>query len=38
MNRRFKIIYTYDENVDVVHIMDIWDARMNPQTLIRRIK
>lgn len=38
MNRRFKIIFTYDETADVVHIMDIWDTRMNPQTLIRRIK
>ena len=38
MNRRFKIIYTYDESEDVVHIMDIWDTRMNPKALIRRIK
>lgn len=38
MNRRFKIIYTYDETKDVVHIMDIWDTKMNPKALIRRIK
>lgn len=38
MNRRFKIIYYYDEAEDVVHIMDIWDSRMNPKALIRRIK
>lgn len=38
MNRRFKIIYTYDEINDIVHIMDIWDTKMNPKTLIRRIK
>ena len=38
MNRRFKIIYTYDETADTVHVMDIWDTRMNPQTLICRIK
>ena len=38
MNRRFKIIYTYDETEDVVRIMDIWDSRMNPKALIRRIK
>lgn len=38
MHRRFKIIYYYDETKDVVTIMDIWDTRMNPQTLIRRIK
>ena len=38
MNRRFKIIYTYDEKKDIVHIMDIWDTKMNPKALIRRIK
>ena len=38
MNRRFKIIYTYDETVDTVHIMDIWDTRMNPKALIKRIR
>jgi len=38
MNRRFKIIYYYDEVEDLVHIVDIWDTRMNPQTLAKRIK
>ncbi len=38
MSRRFKIIYTYDEASNTVHIMDIWDTRMNPKALIRRIK
>lgn len=38
MNRRFKVIYTYDENKDIVYIIDIWDTKMNPQALIRRIK
>jgi plasmid stabilization system protein ParE len=38
MNRRFKLIYYYDETEDVVHIVDIWDTRMNPKALIRRIK
>lgn len=38
MNRRFKIIYSYDEQNDVVTILDIWDTRMNPKTLIQRIK
>ena len=38
MNRRFKIIYRYDEPEDTVHVMDIWDTRMNPKALIRRIK
>lgn len=38
MNRRFKIIYFYDEAEDTVHIMDIWDTKMNPKALVRRIK
>ena len=38
MNRRFKIIYTYDEVEDIVHIVDIWDTKRNPKTLIKRIK
>ena len=38
MQRRFKIIYFYDTIRDEVVIMDIWDTRMNPLTLIRRIK
>lgn len=38
MSRRFKLIYYYDEGNDVVTIMDIWDTRMNPKALIKRIK
>jgi len=38
MNRRFKLIYYYDEAKDVVHLVDIWDTKMNPKALIRRIK
>lgn len=38
MNRRFKLIHYYDEVEDTVHIVDIWDTRMNPKTLIKRIK
>ena len=38
MHRRFKIIYYYDEVEDIVHIVDIWDTRMNTQNLIKRIK
>ncbi len=38
MHRRFKFIYYYDETEDTVRIVDIWDSRMNPQALIRRIK
>ena len=38
MNRRFKIIYYYDKKEDVVHLIDIWDSRMNPKALTRRIR
>ncbi len=38
MSRRFKIIYTYDEEEDIVHIMDIWDTKRSPKALIKRIK
>lgn len=38
MSRRFKVIYYYDEKEDVVHLIDIWDIRMSPSALIRRIK
>ena len=38
MNRRFKLIHCYDEAEDTVHVIDIWDTRMNPETLIKRIK
>lgn len=38
MNRRFKVIYYYDESDDVVHLVDIWDTKMNPKALVRRIK
>lgn len=36
--RRFKIIYYYAPSSDTVHIVDIWDSRMNPETLKQRIK
>lgn len=38
MHRRFKLIYHYDETSDTVFIEDIWDSKMNPKALIRRIK
>ena len=38
MNRRFKLIYSYDEVNDTIHILDVWDTKMNPKALVRRIK
>ena len=29
--RNFKLVYYYDESLDVVHIVDIWDMRQNPK-------
>lgn len=35
---RFKFVHYYDEEIDTVFIVDIWDMKMNPKTLIKRIK
>ena len=35
---RFKIVYYYAKSSDTVHVVDIWDTKMNPETLIHRIK
>ena len=31
--RNFKLVYYYDESLDVVLIVDIWDMRQNPKRL-----
>ncbi len=38
MNRRFKLVYCYYPSSDIVRIADLWDTRMNPETLKRRIR
>ena len=38
INKRFKIIYWYNEANDMVIIEDIWDTHRAPQNLIKRIK
>ena len=38
INKRYKLIYWYDEEADVVVIEDIWDTRRSPQNLTKRIK
>ena len=38
MNRRFKLIYYYDEVKDIAHLVDIWNTKSNPKALVRRIK
>ena len=36
--KNFKLIYVYYPSSDTVRIVDIWDMRMNPETLQIRIK
>ena len=38
MNRRFKLIYCYYPSSNVARVVDIWDTKMNPETLKRRIR
>ena len=38
MNKRFKFVYYYDETEETVYIVNIWDTRMNPKTLIKSIR
>ena len=38
MNRRFKLIYCYYPSSNTVRVVDIWDTRMSPDNLKRRIK
>ena len=38
INKRFKIIYWYDEPNDTVVIEDIWDTLRAPQNLTKRIE
>ena len=34
---RFKIVHYYAKSSDTIHIVDIWDMRMSPENLQRRI-
>ncbi len=36
--KRFKIVHFYIPSSNTVRIVDIWDMRMNPENLRRRIK
>ena len=38
INKRFKIIYWYNETSDMVIIEDIWDTHRAPRNLMERIK
>lgn len=38
INKRFKLIYRFEEDNDIVYIEDVWDTRRAPCSLIKRIK
>ena len=38
INKRFKLIYRYEEKKDLVYIEDIWDTRRAPHNLTKRIE
>ena len=38
INKRFKIVYRYDETTDTVYIEDIWDTRRKLENLTKRLK
>ena len=35
---RFKIVYYYAKSSDTVYIVDIWDSKMSPENLKKRIR
>ncbi len=35
--QRFKIVYYYAKSSGIVHVVDIWDTKMNPENLKQRI-
>ena len=37
MGGRFRMVYYYNPSTNIARIVDIWDTRMNPETLIKRI-
>lgn len=38
IRKNWKIIYRYDDVYDRVVLVDLWDMRRNPQTLVRQFK
>ena len=37
INKRYKIIYRYDEENNTVYIEDIWDTKRSPENLTNRL-
>ena len=38
IRKNWKIIYRYDEEIDKVIFVDLWDMRKHPRTLLRQFK
>lgn len=38
INKRYKLIYRYEEDIDTVYIEDIWDTRRSPKNLTKKYK
>ena len=38
IQKRIKLIYRYDEQQQIIYIVDVWNTRMSPQHLIERMK
>lgn len=38
IQKRIKFIYRYDEQKQIIYIVDVWNTRMSPQHLIDRMK
>lgn len=38
IRENFKLIYRYDSVCDLVVIVDLWDMRMNPKSILRQFR
>ena len=38
IQKRIKLIYRLDEELQTIYIEDVWDTRMDPQHLLDRMK
>lgn len=38
IQKRIKLIYRYDEQLQTIFIVDVWNTRMSPQHLLKRMK
>ena len=38
IQKRIKLIYRYDEQQQIIYIVDVWNTRMSPEHLIERMK